>query len=73
VSIEIRPVTATIGAEVHGVDLRERLDDETIDTIRKALLDHLVIFFRDQHIDDEQHLAFALRFGPLDISPLATK
>ena len=72
-SIEIRPVTATIGAEVHGVDLRERLDDGTIDTIRKALLDHLVIFFRDQHIDDEQHLVFALRFGPLDISPLATK
>jgi len=73
VTIDIRPVTATIGAEVHGVDLRDKLDDGTIDAIRKALLDHLVLFFRDQHIDDAQHLAFALRFGTLDVSPLATK
>jgi taurine dioxygenase len=73
VTIDIRPVTATIGAEVHGVDLRDELDDGTVDTLRKALLDHLVLFFRGQHIDDEQHLAFALRFGPLHVSPLATK
>lgn len=72
-TIEITPLTATIGAEVHGVDLREELDDGTIETIRKALLDHLVLFFRNQPIDDAQHLAFALRFGPLHVSPLATK
>jgi taurine dioxygenase len=72
-TIEITPVTATIGAEVRGVDLREELDDVTIEDIRKALLDHLVLFFRDQHIEDAQHLAFALRFGPLHVSPLATK
>ena len=72
-TIDIQPVTATIGAEVHGVDLREELDDGTVDVIRKALLDHLVLFFRNQHVDDAQHLAFALRFGPLHISPLATK
>jgi taurine dioxygenase len=70
---EIRPLTATIGAEIHGVDLREELDDATIAAIRRALLDHLVVFFRDQCIDDAQHLAFALRFGPLHVSPLATR
>ena len=72
-TIDIRPVTATIGAEVHGVDLRDELDDGTVDAIRKALLDHLVLFFRDQQIDDAQHLAFALRFGPVHVSPIATK
>jgi alpha-ketoglutarate-dependent taurine dioxygenase len=72
-TIEITPLTATIGAEVHGVDLRDTLDDGTVETIRKGLLDHLVLFFRDQHIDDAQHLAFALRFGPLHVSPLATR
>ncbi len=72
-TIDIVPVTATIGAEVRGIDLRDELDDSTVDTIRKALLDHLVLFFREQHIDDAQHLAFALRFGPLHVSPLSTR
>jgi taurine dioxygenase len=73
VAIDIQPVTATIGAEIRGVDLRDELDDSTVAAIRQALLDHLVLFFRDQPIDDDQHLAFALRFGPLHVSPLATK
>jgi taurine dioxygenase len=72
-SVEIQPLTATIGAEIHGVDLRRPLTDGTVDTIRKALLDHLVLFFRGQQLDDEQHLAFALRFGPLHVSPLTTR
>jgi taurine dioxygenase len=71
-SIEITPVTAVIGAEVHGVDLREELSDVDVKIIRHALLDHLVVFFRDQHITDEQQLAFALRFGPMHVSPLQT-
>ena len=72
-SIEIKPVTATIGAEISGIDLREPLSDGSVAEIRKALLDHLVVFFRNQPLTDEQHLAFALRFGPLSIPPLATK
>lgn len=71
--ITIKVLTATIGAEIGGVDLREPLKDETVSEIRQALLDHLVIFFRDQPLTDEQHLEFALRFGPLSIPPLATK
>jgi alpha-ketoglutarate-dependent taurine dioxygenase len=37
--------------------------------IRAALLAHKVVFFRDQNIDRAQHLAFARRFGPLEIHP----
>jgi taurine dioxygenase len=72
-ALEITPVTAVIGAEVRGVDLRDDLDDSTVAAIRQALLDHLVLFFRGQELDDEAHLAFALRFGPLSIPPLTTK
>jgi taurine dioxygenase len=72
-TIEIRPLTAATGAEVSGVSLANPLDDETIRCIRLALLDHLVLFFRDQELTDEQHLDFALRFGPLSVSPLVTK
>jgi taurine dioxygenase len=71
-SIEITPVTAAIGGEVRGVDLREELSDVDVKVLRQGLLDHLVLFFRDQHISDEEQLAFALRFGPMHVSPLQT-
>jgi taurine dioxygenase len=71
-SIEIRPVTAVIGGEVRGVDLREELSDVDVKVLRQGLLDHLVLFFRDQHISDDEQLAFALRFGPMHVSPLQT-
>ncbi|MET4576032.1 TauD/TfdA dioxygenase family protein [Ottowia thiooxydans] len=61
--LDIRPLSVFTGAEIHGVDLREPLDDETTAEIRAALLRWKVIFFRDQHINHAQHLAFARRFG----------
>ena len=67
--IFVEPLTPAIGAEVSGVDLREPLDDETYAEVRRALLAHGVIFFRDQSIDHEQHLAFGRRFGELHIHP----
>src|SRR3954447_6372648 len=57
--IKLEPFTEVIGAEVRGVDLRDPLDDEVRDEIRRALLEWKVLFFRDQHIDAAQHLAFA--------------
>jgi taurine dioxygenase len=71
-AVEVVPVTAAIGAEVRGLDLAREVPDAEIARLRQALLDHLVLFFRDQHITDEQQVAFALRFGPLDVSPLRT-
>src|SRR5262249_35215501 len=71
--IEMKPVTSKIGAETSGIDLRKPVTDEDVATIRRALLDHLVVFFRDQHINDDEHLAFALRFGTMSIAPVATR
>jgi taurine dioxygenase len=70
--IEIKPVTPTIGAEIRGVDLREELSSEAVQTIRQALLDHLVVFFRDQDVTPAQHVAFGRRFGELCFPPFMT-
>ena len=59
----VRPLTAAIGAEISGVDLARPLDDGVFATIHKAFLDHAVLVFRDQAINDAQHLAFTRRFG----------
>jgi taurine dioxygenase len=61
---EIKPIAGAIGAELHGVDLDTDLPATTIAAIRQALLDHLVIFFRDQQLPPDRFLAFARRFGP---------
>jgi taurine dioxygenase len=71
--IDVRPLSPMIGAEIEGVDLRETLDDAVIADIRAALLRHRVIFFRDQDISAEQHIAFARRFGDLEVHPATPK
>ncbi len=67
--LTIAPLTPTIGAEISGISLAEELDDATIAEVRAALLAHKVIFFRDQDITPAQHIAFARRFGTLEIHP----
>lgn len=64
-SLTVKPVAGYIGADISGVDLTRNLDDATIAGIRAALLKHKVLFFRDQHIDHAQQIAFAGRFGKL--------
>ena len=67
--LEVQPITGTIGAEIHGVDISSDLSDETIGQIRRALVDHCVIFFRDQKLDVEQHKKFCRRFGEIFLHP----
>ena len=67
--IEVRPIAGSIGAEIHNVDVSQDLDEATIGDIRKALLDHCVIFFRDQKLDTERHKVFTRRFGKIFIHP----
>ena len=69
--LELAPLTPTIGAEVSGVDLAKPLDAGTVAAMRSALLDWKVLFFRDQNITTDQHLAFARNFGDLEIHPFA--
>ena len=68
-SLKIRRVAGALGAEISGVDLAQELSEVTIAAIRQALLDHQVIFFRDQALTPERHVAFGRRFGPLNIHP----
>ena len=68
--VDIRPIAGALGAEVLGVDLGIEISEDTITIIRQALLDHLVIFFREQHIEPVHQIAFAKRFGDLVEYPL---
>lgn len=67
--ITVTPLAGALGAEISGVDLTEALDEETFGEIHRALLDNLVIFFRDQAITPERHIEFGERFGELHIHP----
>lgn len=63
--IEIRKVTARIGAQISGVDIAKPLDDETIAAVRAALNEHKALVFAADDLDDEGQQAFARRFGDL--------
>jgi taurine dioxygenase len=64
-AIEVRPIAGALGAEILGLDLGQDLDDHDIAAVRRAWLDHHVIFFRDQPLPPAQFLRFAKRFGRL--------
>jgi taurine dioxygenase len=67
--LEIRPVTPAIGAEIHGIDLAEPCDQGTWAEIGKAFTEHKVLFFREQHITTEEHVAWCRQFGDLEVHP----
>ena len=69
--ISIAPLTPTIGAEISGIDLSKPMTAGLLAALRQALLDWKVIFFRDQDISTEEHLAFARAFGELEVHPFA--
>lgn len=60
----VTPLSGSIGAVIDDLDLRA-VDDETIAAIRKVWLERKVVFFPGQHLDVDEHQAFALRFGEL--------
>lgn len=61
--MHVEPITPTIGAEVHDVELSGRLDASTLDAIYSALSKHLVLFFRDQELTPQDQFEFAKTFG----------
>ena len=66
----IDPVTGTLGANIGGIDLAEEQPEEVIAALSDALVTYKVLFFRDQHeLDDARQVAFARRFGPIQIHP----
>ena len=75
-TIAVEKLTPIIGAEISGVDIGRLVSDNErpnrqMAEIHRALAENLVIFFRDQHITPDQHLAFGRRFGELHIHPAA--
>ena len=60
---DVRPLSSALGAEILGVDLADDLDAELVAAIRRAWLEHLVIFFPDQQLSSSQYLAFARSLG----------
>ncbi|MFE0020201.1 TauD/TfdA dioxygenase family protein [Amycolatopsis sp. NPDC059021] len=65
--IGVTKLAGNVGAEITGVDAGQPLGDEAVAVLRKALLDHKVIYLRDQHIDYAAQVAFAQRFGELTL------
>lgn len=62
VALHVEPLSGSIGAVIHGLDLRD-LDDATVSAVRRVWLDRKVVFFPAQHLTPEEHIAFAGRFG----------
>ena len=67
--IRVGPHSGVGGAVISGVNLADPLDDATVAEIRRALLDHLVVFFRGQSLTSDQQAAVSHRFGPYSQVP----
>ena len=67
-TIEVKPLSGVVGAEIFGPDLACEVDDEQFAEIRAAFHAHGVIFFRDQELTPEQHIAFARRWGAINVN-----
>ena len=70
-TIEVRRSTPNIGAEIAAIDLSRPLSNQQFQDIHDALVEHLVIFFRDQALSPERHKELGLRFGKLHVHPAA--
>ena len=68
-TLHVTRLEPTIGAEISGIDLSQPLTPALRDELRRLLLEHKVIFFRDQPISTEQQIAFAREFGELYVHP----
>jgi taurine dioxygenase len=67
--LQIRRTAGALGAEITGIDLSAPLADEVVAVVRRALVEHQVIFFRDRDLTPAQQVAFGRRFGPLNVHP----
>ena len=66
--IEVVPVSGGVGVEVHNVDIKRGIDVGTFEELRAAFVEHGLIFLRDQDITPDEHIAFAERWGEININ-----
>lgn len=69
-TFRLHPVTVALGAEIDEIDLNSPLSETTQAELRAALGEFLVLFFRDQHVDDDGQLALARCFGEPEVHPI---
>src|SRR5947207_1814958 len=69
-TIEVKKLTPHVGAEIGGVDLSQPLGNQQFQEVHDALMENLVVFFRDQRLSHDQHKAFGRRFGELAVHPV---
>jgi alpha-ketoglutarate-dependent taurine dioxygenase len=70
--LDVRPVSGSLGAEIHGVSLATESDPSVWQALRNAIAEHGVIFFRDQNLTPEQHIAMAEQFAPINVNRFFT-
>ena len=71
--LDIKPISGAVGAEIHGVDLKDNIPEEQFSEIKSAFGEYGVIFFRDQKLTPEQEITFARRWGEININRFFTK
>ena len=67
---EVERLAARLGAEIHGLDLKQGLDPATFRALEAALIEHKVVVLRDQDLSTEQHVAISRLFGELEVHPM---
>jgi len=67
---EVERLGARLGAEIHGLDLKQDHSPATFRALEAALIEHKVIVLRDQHLTTEQHVAISRHFGELEVHPM---
>ena len=72
-TIQVNPISPIIGAEIEGVNLSKTLRNRSFREIHDALMEHQVIFFRNQQMTLDEHKALGRQFGELHIHPTAPK
>ena len=67
---EVERLGARLGAEIHGLDLKQALSPETFKAFEATLIEHKVLVLRDQHLNTQQHVAISRLFGELEVHPM---
>lgn len=69
--INVKPIAGALGAEIEGVNMAEPMGNQVFQEVHDALMEHQVIFLRNQHVSPGEHVAFARQFGTLHVHPYA--
>lgn len=63
-------LSPTLGLELSGISLATEFDEQEVAMLRQLLARHKVLVFREQDVTPAQHVAFARRFGKLEVHPI---